>query len=110
MSRKLFVGILDGLHYMHSKGVVHRDIKPENLLLVKNPKSGTFSVKIADFGLAKTSNKRSYSYCGSLEYMAPEIINGQGHLKYVDFYCLGALLYEMLIGRPPFYDSSSTEN
>ena len=61
-------------------------------------------IKIADFGLAKNFRERGYSFCGSLEYMAPEIIIGEGHSKDVDFYCLGSLLYEMLIGYPPFFD------
>ena len=60
-------------------------------------------MKIADFGLAKEHSSKSYSFCGSIEYMAPEIIRGKGHGHLVDFYCLGALLYEMLIGHPPFY-------
>lgn len=60
--------------------------------------------KIADFGLAKFCKQKSYSFCGSIEYMSPEIVTNSGHSFEVDFYCLGALLYELLIGCPPFYD------
>lgn len=64
-------------------------------------------MRIADFGLAKSHRSKSYSFCGSLQYMAPQIIKGDGHGKFVDFYCLGALLFEMLMGYPPFYDPTN---
>jgi serine/threonine protein kinase len=67
---------------------MYRDLKPENILIDSHG-----FLKIADFGLAKHFGQRSFSFCGSIEYMAPEILRGKGHEKYVDFYCLGALLY-----------------
>lgn len=64
---------------------------------------------IADFGLAKpkisTINDRAYSFCGSPEYMPPEMIMKEGHSLPVDFYCIGALLYELVTGLPPFYNT-----
>ena len=60
-------------------------------------------VKITDFGLAKNSTTKRFSYCGSLEYMSPEIISKEGHSFEVDYYCMGVLLYEMVVGCPPFY-------
>lgn len=64
------------------------------------------SLKIADFGLSKIGLKQAelaYTYCGSPEYMAPEMLNKSGHSYTVDYYCLGALLYELVTGNPPFY-------
>lgn len=90
---------------MHNKSIIYRDIKPENILLDKNG-----HVKIADFGLAKIMREKSTSYCGSLEYMAPEIVLGTEHSFGVDHYCLGSLLYEMMVGCPPFYNPTFTPN
>lgn len=66
-------------------------------------------IKIADFGLAKYCRDKSYSFCGSIEYMSPEIVTNVGHSFEVDYYCLGALLYELLVGCPPFYDPELSE-
>ncbi len=66
-------------------------------------------IKIADFGLSKDNNtlqSRSYSFCGSPEYMAPEMLTQKGHSFTIDYYSLGALLYEMIIGLPPFYSKN----
>ena len=60
-------------------------------------------VKITDFGLAKHAKEKRYSFCGSLEYMCPEVLTKSGHSFEVDYYCLGVLLYEMTVGCPPFY-------
>lgn len=95
-----FCEILLGIEYLHSKNVVYRDIKPENILFDIDG-----HIRIADFGLTKIIPLRakSHSFCGSPEYMSPEMLNGTGHDRKVDFYCLGALLFEMLTGLPPFY-------
>lgn len=85
--------------YMHSLNVVYRDLKPENILLDKDG-----NLKITDFGFAKVVKDRTYTLCGTPEYMAPEIIQQIGHNTSVDWWALGILIYEMLVGYPPFYD------
>ena len=87
--------------YMHRNGVIYRDLKPENLLL-----SGRGHLKLCDFGFAKyvEDGDITFTLCGTAEYLAPEIIKGKGHGKAVDWYALGILIFEMLVGYPPFYD------
>ena len=85
---------------MHSKNVVYRDLKPENILINKNG-----YLKLTDFGFAKQlENEKTYTLCGTPEYLAPEIILNKGHGKAVDWWTLGILLYEMLEGIDPFSD------
>lgn len=85
---------------------MYRDIKPENILLDIDG-----HVRIADFGLSKIIPPlhKSYSFCGSPEYMSPEMLACVGHDKRLDIYCLGALLFEMLTGLPPFYSRDDTQ-
>eukprot|EP00835_Amoeboradix_gromovi_P005218 NODE_471_length_8085_cov_0.211620.p2 type:complete len:332 gc:universal NODE_471_length_8085_cov_0.211620:1186-191(-) len=87
--------------FMHSQGVIYRDLKPENLLLTSRG-----HLKLCDFGFAKYVKEGdiTYTLCGTAEYLAPEIIKGKGHGKAVDWYALGILIFEMLVGYPPFYD------
>ena len=75
---------------MHEKGIVYRDLKPENVIL-----DATGHVRLTDFGLSKflTEDELTHSFCGSAEYMAPEMLTKSGHNFSIDFYCLGALLY-----------------
>ncbi|MDP2434668.1 MAG: protein kinase [archaeon] len=94
--------IILALGFLHQKKVVYRDLKPENLLL---DMSGHCC--LTDFGLVKEDLKyddRTYTFCGSPEYLAPEILLGRGYGKEVDWWALGTFLYEMLEGLPPFYD------
>ena len=89
---------------LHDNNIVHRDIKPENVLLDEDG-----YLKLADFGLAKfllDSNQSTYSFCGTAEYLAPEILEMKGHDYCVDWWTLGILIYELRIGRPPFLDKN----
>lgn len=84
--------------YMHSKNYIYRDLKPENILF-----DSTGYIKITDFGFAKNVTGLTYTLCGTPDYLAPEIIKGQGHGKAVDWWAVGILIYEMLAGYSPFY-------
>ena len=84
-----------GLEYIHSKSVIHRDIKPENLVLDENG-----YVRITDFGIAKIfSNKNSSETSGTPGYMAPEVMNRQNHTLAVDYFAVGVIGYEFMMGR-----------
>lgn len=101
LARLYTAEIVSAISYLHSMGIVHRDLKPENVLLDSDG-----HIRITDFGLAKgnmnTDNDRTNSFIGTMEYMAPEIVQGKGHGKVVDWWSTGILLYEMLCGMPPF--------
>mmetsp|Transcript_13388 Transcript_13388/g.37978 ORF Transcript_13388/g.37978 Transcript_13388/m.37978 type:complete len:586 (+) Transcript_13388:329-2086(+) len=100
LARLYTAEIVLGISHLHKCGFVHRDLKPENILLDSDG-----HVKITDFGLSKKNiddETRTNSYIGTMEYMAPEIVNGTGHGKSVDWWSVGILLYEMLTGMPPF--------
>ena len=87
------------LEYLHSKNIVHRDIKPENLLI-----DARGYLKLIDFGISKVVEGRTYTLCGTFEYLAPEILLQKGHGPAADWWCLGVLIYEMLVGIDPFSD------
>lgn len=88
------------LEHLHRQGIIYRDLKPENILL-----DAQGHVKLTDFGLCKESideDAVTHTFCGTIEYMAPEILTRSGHGKAVDWWSLGALMYDMLTGAPPF--------
>ncbi|EER09054.1 cAMP-dependent protein kinase catalytic subunit isoform 2, putative [Perkinsus marinus ATCC 50983] len=85
--------------YLHSKNIIYRDLKPENILL-----GADGYLKLTDFGFAKIVHQRTYTLCGTPEYIAPEVLLNKGHGKAVDWWTLGILTYEMMVGCPPFVD------
>jgi len=93
--------IASAFAHIHSKNIIHRDLKPENILMVANGYA-----KLTDFGFAKIiePGARTYTLCGTPEYIAPEVLLNKGHGKPVDWWTLGILTYEMIVGQPPFCD------
>jgi len=94
--------ITTALEYLHERSIVHRDIKPENLMI----SSETGHLVLGDFGMAKFVEEKTWSFCGTPEYIAPEIILQSGHDVSVDYWAFGCVLYEMLTGNTPFRDST----
>ncbi|CEG73577.1 hypothetical protein RMATCC62417_08931 [Rhizopus microsporus] len=92
------VQLSHALEYIHRLGVIHRDLKLENILISKDE-----SLKISDFGWAVHDPKpRRKTFCGTLDYLPPEMIDNEPHTEAVDIWSLGIICYEMLTGRPPF--------
>ena len=112
---KIVAQVALALQYIHNKGVLHRDLKPENILLDEN-----FVVKVSDFGWCgeyKRQQRKStggipahrVTFCGTYEYMAPEVIRGDHQDEKVDVWSLGILLYELLHGKTPFRSNAPLE-
>ncbi|KAJ3867391.1 cAMP dependent protein kinase [Lentinula novae-zelandiae] len=101
VTRFYLATIILALKYLHSYNIIYRDLKPENLLL-----DSRGYLRLTDFGFAKIVDDRTWTLCGTPEYLAPEIIQSDGHGKAADWWACGVLCYEMLVGYPPFYDES----
>ncbi|GMG51324.1 unnamed protein product [Ambrosiozyma monospora] len=95
--------VAKGLLYLHSKNIIHRDLKPENILLHFDNQ-----IKLSDFGWSVYSpGARRTTMCGTLDYLPPEMVEAKNHGKTVDVWALGILMYEFLVGRPPFEEENS---
>jgi protein kinase A len=92
--------------YLHDKNIIYRDLKPENILV-----SETGYIKLADFGFVKRLYKweRTQTFCGTPEYMAPEIVGQKAYGHSADWYALGIMLYELMVGHTPFVAPSPDE-
>jgi len=98
-SARYIKDLSSALAYLHSKNIIHRDIKPENLLL-----DGEGRIRLSDFGWSvhTPGRQKRYTICGTVEYLAPEMIEKKPHKHSVDTWSLGVLCYEFLVGRSPF--------
>ena len=88
---------------LHKKDIMHRDLKLENIMVDEKG-----YLQLIDYGLAKTVNdsELAMSYCGTPEYLAPEMVDSTGHDKTVDWWAIGILIYELLIGVTPFFNKN----
>jgi len=97
--------VLDAFVYLHEKTIVYRDLKPENLMIDE-----LGYIKVVDFGFAKRVEDKTYTLCGTPEYLSPELVLGKGHNKAVDNWAVGILIFEMLTGSSPFADPINNDH
>jgi serine/threonine protein kinase len=104
LARAYLCEVLLAIEELHNREIIYRDLKPDNLVL-----DADGHAMLTDFGLSKEGVKESdftMSFCGSVAYLAPEVLCKTGHGRSVDWYLLGVLLYEMLVGKPPYFNKS----
>ena len=104
MARFLTAELILAMQYVHSLSILFRDLKPENILIDRDG-----HIRLADFGLAKKAGTPDHkqialSFCGSPAYLAPEMLSRAGVTEAGDVYQIGIVLYEMLVGIPPYYN------
>ena len=106
LSFSIFIQVVNAVYFLHKNDLIHRDIKPENLLLFEKN-----VVKLCDFGWCVSLNGgQRGTFCGTTEYMAPEMVNKKEYSKEIDIWSLGVLLYEMVHGHSPFIPKKPTFN
>lgn len=96
--------VISGFQHLHKQNLIYRDLKPENLLIGEDG-----YIKVTDFGFVKEITHKTHTMCGTPEYLAPEIVTAHGHGKPVDWWCVGILIYEMLVSHTPFYRSGEDQ-
>ncbi len=106
-ARKYAASVLEAFIYLHNKDIIYRDLKPENLLIDLDG-----YIRVVDFGFAKqvSPSSKTFTLCGTPEYLAPEIVLRKGHNRGVDYWALGILVYEMLTGTTPYVDASGMQD
>ena len=106
LTKQYMTDIITAIEYLHSfdPAIMHRDLKPENVLVSNNNK-----LKLADFGWSMVDDDFRNTYCGTPDYLAPEMIKGTGHTKKLDIWTVGVLMYELLHGCPPFSPKIKTK-
>ncbi len=93
--------VILALQHLHDHNIIYRDLKPENILLARDG-----HIRLTDFGFAKVVSELTWTLCGTPDYLAPEIVMSRGYSRAVDWYAVGVLIYEMLVGAPPFYNEN----
>lgn len=105
IAKNYLAEVLMALDDLHKKNIIYRDLKPDNIVI-----DNEGHVRLTDFGLSKEGvldiSNGAKSFCGSLAYLSPEMLRKQGHGKGVDYYLLGVMLYEMLIGKTPYFSDN----
>merc|ERR1712127_348252 len=92
--------VIDAFAYLHNRRVVYRDLKPENIMLNENG-----YCTVIDFGFAKVVLDKTYTMCGTLEYLAPEVVVNKGHNHAADYWSFACLSYELIVGQTPFFQT-----